>query len=187
MNVLALLVAGMRTVRPTPSSILILDDMNSEGEDKCNIKMIDVLMRHIRNHNRGIHLVVITQNQKVADALCDLNAWQKIGPMDGISTPTRQEIREQKKQVPAPPIVWNDQVVEWDEKHLKEFIDARFAGSKFKKDGRSWIVKGMTPMDAEEVALKHLEPDKADGDNTWAGKMESVISETRKTSGKLIA
>lgn len=180
-DVLPLLVAGMRTVPPSPSSILILDEMNWEGEDKCNIKMVDVLMRHIRNNNREIHLVVVTQDPKVADELCDLNKWQKIGPMDGMSLPTRQEIRQQKAKVPSPPIKWNNDVVEWDVQHLSQFIDVRFAGKRFKNgDDRSWLVKGMTPMDAEEVAIKNLESDETNGEETWAEALETIVAATRK-------
>jgi hypothetical protein len=46
-DVLVDLVAGMRTVNPTPASVLILDEMNARGVDNCNISLVDNLMRYI--------------------------------------------------------------------------------------------------------------------------------------------
>lgn len=119
-DVLVDLVDGMRTtntVPSTPASILILDEMNAAGVDNCNILLVDVLMRFIYERRQGIHLIVVTQNQGVADELCQLNPWQKIAPLDGLTNPTRWQVRNQEAPMPAE-FPWNPQAVEWSLENL---------------------------------------------------------------------
>eukprot|EP00978_Attheya_sp_CCMP212_P024640 scaffold77762_cov49-Attheya_sp.AAC.5 len=156
-DVLADLVAGMRTSSPTPASVLILDEMNAPGVDDCNISLVEDLMRYIYQNHQGIHLIVVTQNPDVADALCKLNAWQKIAPINGLTDPTRNDVHAQNKQLPSMegPVPWAPQVLEWKLQQLTKYIDTRFEGHDFEKDedgNISWLELGMTPMNAEQEA-----------------------------------
>lgn len=154
------LVDGMRTVPPTQASILILDEINDAGVDNCNITLVDALMRFIYEQRQGIHLIVVlTQNQGVADELCRLNEWQKIAPLDGLTNPTRQQVRGMEATMPSDDeaIPWNPKALEWSLENLTKFIDTRFKGHDFKKAGEddekkgiiTWLELGMTPTAAE--------------------------------------
>jgi len=100
-DVLVDLVDGMRTLPPKPASILILDEINEAGVDTCNITLVDALMRFIYDQKQGIHLIAVTQNQDVADELCRLNNWQKIAPLDGLTNPTREQVRKKEAKMPV--------------------------------------------------------------------------------------
>jgi hypothetical protein len=166
-DVLVDLVDGMRTVPPTQASILILDEMNDAGVENCNIILVDALMRFIYERRQGIHLIVVTQNQDVADELCRLNKWQKIAPLDGLTDPTTKQV--QKREAPMPTkgaeIPWNDKALEWSLENLTKFVDTRFKDHGFEKGGEddekkniiTWLELGMTPTDAEKVAENLLE------------------------------
>ena len=156
-DVLVDLVAGMRTVAPSPASVLILDEMNDLGVDRCNIMLVDVLMRFIHQNYQGIHVFVLTQNLTVADELCKLNQWQKIAPMNGLTEPSRKAVRRQENDVPSinEPIPWLLNLLEWSLTNLTKFIDTRFAGHDFEKDEDgiiTWLRTGMTPTNAEQEA-----------------------------------
>ena len=164
-DVLVDLVAGMRTVAPTPASVLILDEMNGLGVDQCNITLVDVLMRFVYQNYQGIHVIVLTQNQTVADELCKLNKWQKIAPMNGLTEPSRKAVRDQEEDMPSmtdadDPIPWLPEVLEWSLDNLTKFIDTRFKGHDFEKDEAgiiNWLRTGMTPTNAEQKAEELIE------------------------------
>jgi hypothetical protein len=136
----------------------------------CNITLVDALMRFIYEKRQGIHLIVVTQNQGVADELCRLNMWQKIAPLDGLTNPTRKQVR--KKEATMPPdddaIPWNPKALEWSLENLTKFIDSRFKDHGFEKGGEddenkdivTWLELGMTPTDAEQQAETLLEEKK---------------------------
>jgi hypothetical protein len=78
---------------PSPASVLILDEFNFCCPDHCNIRLVDILMRFIIHQQQtGIVLHVVTQNNDVARELCALNAWQKIGPLQGLTEPSRNAV-----------------------------------------------------------------------------------------------
>ena len=158
-DVLVDLINGMRTVPPKPASILILDEMNDVGVENCNILLVDALMRFIYEERLGIHLFVVTQNQDVADQLCQLNEWQKIAPLDGLTNPTRRQIQTTEAEIPHE-ISWDPKAVEWSLENLTKFIDARLKGHGFAKENDdiiTWLQPGMTPTAAEQVAELLLE------------------------------
>lgn len=169
-DVLIDLVDGMRTVPPKPASILILDEMNDVGVENCNITLVDALMRFIYEQRQGIHLIVVTQNPGVADELCRLNKWQKIAPLDGLTNPTRQQVRDMEATMPTDDeaIPWNPKALEWSLENLTKFIDSRFKGHGFKSGGEddekkgiiTWLELGMTPTAAEQKAEDLLEEEK---------------------------
>ena len=75
-------------------AVLILDEFNYEGPDGINMKVAEALFRQIYNNSFGFTLIFVTQNKKVADDLCSLNKWQKIGPLPGLTQPDRWEVDE---------------------------------------------------------------------------------------------
>ena len=79
------------------------------------IVLIHALMRYVCQNHQGIHLTVTRQNAEVADVVCKLNYWQKIAPMNGLTNPTRYEIRAQKEKTPSmkDPVPWVPEVLEW--------------------------------------------------------------------------
>jgi len=81
----------------------------------------------------------------------------------------------QTATVPSSPIKWNTDAVEWDVGHLSQYVKLRFAGKKFKNDDdSSWLVKGTTPIDADNMARSHLETDK---DKTWTTGVQESLHE----------
>ena len=75
-------------------AVLILDEFNYEGPDGLNMKVAEALFRQIYNNSFGFTLIFVTQNKKIADDLCSLNKWQKIGPLPGLTQPDRWEVDE---------------------------------------------------------------------------------------------
>ena len=174
-DVLSDLVRGMRTVKPKPASIVILDEMNSLGPDRCNIDMVDSLMRFIYQFRQGIFLLVVTQDIEVADELCKLNYWEKISPLNGLTSPSFLEVHTKVKELPenfketATP--WVEDALEWDKKMLTKFVDANFEGNGFEKDNDGnikWLKEGMTPTNAECVAVDLLDETKRKEDKEIA-------------------
>lgn len=169
-DVLVDLIHGMRTVPPKPASILILDEMNDAGVENCNMLLVDALMRFIYDQRQGIHLIVVTQNQDVADELCRLNKWQKIAPLDGLTNPTRLQVQTKEAEIPGKDeeISWDPKALEWSLENLTKFIDAQFEGHGFEKGGAdsekkdiiTWLEPGMTPTAAEQVAENLLEAER---------------------------
>lgn len=155
-DVLAAVVSGMRTIPPEPASILILDEFNSVGADNCNIMLADEMMRCIYQKHHGIHLILVTQDKEVANHLCVLNSWQKIGPMNGLTTPTRHAVRNKDEQMPTEDgLLWNENKLEWSLENLTKYIDSHFPKHQFPKNNEGvikWIRKGMTPTEAEGEA-----------------------------------
>lgn len=154
-NVLADLVAGMKTVDPSPASILVLDELNEVGADNCNIMMVDALMRFIYTAKQRINLYVVTQNEEVADKLCRLNEWQKIGPMDGLTSPSRKDVASNIETLPSADekIPWNAEALEWTAEQLTKLIKSRDElkeyGFEMSDDGKiEWLHDGMTPLAA---------------------------------------
>mmetsp|Transcript_20129 Transcript_20129/g.48125 ORF Transcript_20129/g.48125 Transcript_20129/m.48125 type:complete len:332 (-) Transcript_20129:456-1451(-) len=171
-EVLTDLVKGMQTIRPTPASILILDEMNEMGDGNCNITVVDALMRYIYTNKLGINLYIVTQDKEVADALCKLNSWQKIGPLNGLTKPTRNSVNELQETLSMDTdTVWEDGLLEWNVDRLTRLIqsDPSFkvkdkAGEEiqfqFQVDDRGAMVfvkDGMTPTQALRIATNVME------------------------------
>ena len=149
-TVLSVLVRGLRNVKPSPATVLIFDEFNNCGLDNCNIKLVDILMRYICQQNTGIILYVVTQSEEVASSLCGLNAWQKIGPMDGMTNPTREDVMKGVSRLPQN-IKWLPEKSAWTLERLTLLIESRYKGVNFEKteDGViSWLLTGMTPRAA---------------------------------------
>jgi hypothetical protein len=111
--------------------------MNDASVGNCNITLADALMRFIYEQRQGIHLIVVTHNQGVAGELCRLNNWQKIAPLDGLTNPTRRQVRNMEATMPTDDeaIPWNPKALEWSLENLTKCIDTRFKGHGFEKRG----------------------------------------------------
>ena len=155
-NVLSDLVRGLATVKPSPSSVLILDEFNHCGPDNCNIHLVEILMRYIYQQRAGIILYVVSQNKKVGDELCALNEWQKIGPLEGLTDPSRKQVV--RGQAPLPPqdhVPWLLNQSEWSLRRLTILVESRHTDVHYDKteDGVIvWLQSGMTPKAALDLA-----------------------------------
>jgi hypothetical protein len=103
-------------------AVLILDEFNYEGPDCINMKVAEALFRQIYNNAFGFTLIFVTQNKTVADNLCSMNKWQKIGPLPGLTRPGRWEVDE--KVGPPEHIPWLS--MDWPLERLTVMILQRF-------------------------------------------------------------
>ena len=107
-------------------------------------------MRYICQQNTGIVLYVVTQSEEVASALCGLNAWQKIGPLEGMTNPTREDVMNGVAPLPRN-ILWLPEISAWTLERLTILIESRYKGVHFEKTEEgviSWLSTGMTPRAA---------------------------------------
>ena len=155
-TVLSDLVRGLSTVKPSPSSVLILDEFNHSGPANCNIRLVDILMRYIYQQRAGIILYVVSQNKKVADELCALNAWQKIGPLKGLTDPSRDQVVSGQAALPPENLVpWQQCLSQWTLKGLTLVVESRHEGVKYEKTKEgvlTWLRSGMAPKAALDYA-----------------------------------
>lgn len=133
----------------SPASVLVLDEMNTPGERDCNIFFVAKLMRYVFDQ-WGIMVYVATQNREVADALCALNNYQKIGPLEGLTDPPRSKANRMGSANNGPITVkWVDSKMNWKKEEIGELLKKTFAD--FDEEGTAdWWVEGMTPSMALE-------------------------------------
>lgn len=162
-DVLADLVNGICTIKPSPAAVLILDEFNTCGPDNCNINLINILMRYIYQQQTGIVLYVVTQNKDVANKLCSLNEWQKIGPLQGLTNPSRRDVLLAVERLPISngEIEWiKNDPSEWTLELLTKLVESRYENVNFDKtdDGViTWLRRGMTPLAALTIANEVLD------------------------------
>jgi len=134
----------------SPTSVLVLDEMNTRGFRDCNIFFVANLMRYIYNR-WGIIVYVVTRNKEVADALCALNDYQKIGPLEGLTQPPRSVARCMgSANYGSAPIQWID--MNWKREEIRELLEKTFPD--FDDSSEGWFVEGMTPIHALQVQRK---------------------------------
>jgi hypothetical protein len=75
----ALLLALNAPMKMQPN-ILILDGFDSAGENNINITFVKKLYGEI-NITKNLFVVVVTQNESVANELCDLNGGMRVLPL----------------------------------------------------------------------------------------------------------
>lgn len=93
--------------------VLILDEFNSPGPNRTNILFAEVIARYF--HGKGVTLIFVTQNEEVARDICQCNAWQKVGPLPGLTIPDRIS-----DPLPPPSYEWKD--MKWSQRSLKQMI-----------------------------------------------------------------
>ena len=147
-------------LRPRPCStrahaVLILDEFNHVGPDRINMKVAEALFRQIYNNSFGFTLIFVTQNRQVADELCSMNQWQKIGPLPGLTEPDRWDIDETVG--PPAKVPWTR--IEWPLERLTAMILHRFPG-KFDTDVENnklpWLAGVQRPTKAIEKAIAKI-------------------------------
>jgi hypothetical protein len=134
----ALLLAMDQPLGETPS-LLILDDFNSLGSESRNvdfIKRLYQLMNPMIN-KKNMFVVVMTQNEDVANTLCGCNGGQRVRPLKGFYTGT---------DLTKP--VWT--LSRWSRTLLVEAIKYEYhkqLGDKDENDDFfSFVEEGMTPL-----------------------------------------
>jgi hypothetical protein len=147
-DLLVCLFEALKTERPNFSSVLVMDEMNSPGVTNCNIELVGGMMRYIYQQKLGISLYVVTQNIAVGQALCALNCWQKVGPLEGFTSPTRSEVLENWKDLPPPDKdVWDTDNISWTRHELSRCVLGEYPDLQTDEDGLiSWVRDGMTMM-----------------------------------------
>eukprot|EP00854_Cymbomonas_tetramitiformis_P014722 gene14722-17397_t len=163
-DVIACLLAAMKTDAPALPSILVLDELNDPGKDDLNILLVSVLMRAIAVDQLGISLYVVTQKKEVAEKLLALNCWSKIGPLEGLTTPKRSEI---KKAADIPEgASWISPV--WTAEELSRVVSNNFPTATTSEDGSfPWIEVGMVPRKVLELAENNLEEGEEPDFSNW--------------------
>jgi len=93
-------------------------------------------MRYICSEEAGICVYLVTQNEIVADRLCKLNAWQKIGPLNGLTTPSRQDVLQETEPIPHEDVAtpWNLTALEQNRRRLTIILTIRYPETIFEKD-----------------------------------------------------
>lgn len=118
---------------------------------------------------------VVTQDIGVADELCKLNQWEKISPLNGLTSPSFLEVHKKVKKLPenfqetATP--WIEDALEWEKKMLTKFVDSNFEANGFEKDNDgniTWLKEGMTPTNAKCVAVDLLDETRRNEDKEGA-------------------
>lgn len=111
-------------------SILILDGVNSLGEENINWKFIKALYDRM-DGKKNIFVVVICQDAKIATEICGMNNGIRVVPMPGFY--------EGEKTSPQ----WVN--TSWTRSQLVEMVNAEYP-SKFKEEQLAFVEDGMTPL-----------------------------------------
>lgn len=154
---IASLIAALRpgATSSRPHAVLILDEFNHEGPDRINMKIAEALFRQIYNNSFGFTLIFVSQNKKIADDLCSMNKWQKIGPLPGLTHPDRWEVAEDI----GPPEIVRWKSMDWTTERLTVMLLQRFPG-KFETEVVNgelpWLAGILRPTRAIERATTRL-------------------------------
>ena len=137
---------------------LILDEFNYKGPCDLNLEIAEAFFRQVYNNSCGFTLIFVTQNKEVAEKLCAMNRWQKIGPLPGITTPDRWSVKEEEGPPQDEDIVWKN--LDWTTERLSVMILRKFPGkfdSELGKNGElSWLAGIGRPTRAIEKATDRL-------------------------------
>ena len=125
-------------------SILLLDAFNDLGEDNLNKDFIKFLYTQMNrlNAKKNIFVVVMTQEEKVANELCQANGGQRIQPLPGYFTGDKQ----------SP--IWNN--TPWTRGLLMGAIRYENPGEFEEDEQCTFIEEGMTPLEASQRAIQEL-------------------------------
>jgi hypothetical protein len=125
-------------------NILILDGFNSGGENNININFVKKLYGEI-NIDKNLFVVVVTQDESVADELCRLNGGVRIAPLPNTFTG------------PATSPKWLG--MEWSRELLIELTKWHFPECEEEK--MKFIKDGMSPGEVKkEVQLSFRKVEK---------------------------
>ena len=122
-------------------SILILDGVNSLGEEQINKKFIKALYDSMKAE-KNIFIVVICQDRDVATEFCGLNKGKRVVPMPGFYTGDSQTSPEWKNTT-------------WSRDLLMQMLHVKHP-EKFTDEMLEFIDDGMTPVEVMLKARKEL-------------------------------
>jgi hypothetical protein len=138
----ALLLAMDRQPRNTcQPSILILDGMNSLGEEAVNERFIKQLYGLI-NGKKNVYVVILTSDPTVATKICSWNGGQRIRPMPNTYI---GEATDPK---------WSG--MNWSREQLIEAVKYEYYDQFPANYEFTFIKEGMTPLEATMAADDHL-------------------------------
>jgi hypothetical protein len=138
----ALLLAMDREPRDTcQPSILILDGMNSLGEEGVNERFVKKLYGLI-NGKKNIYVVIITGDEKVATTICSWNGGQRIRPVPNTYTGAATNPQ------------WSG--MKWSREQLIEAVKYEYVDSFPENCAFTFIKDGMTPLESIMAADDHL-------------------------------
>jgi hypothetical protein len=122
-------------------SILIIDSFNTLGTDNINETFIKALYSQM-NAERNIFVVVLTQNEEIAQALINLNGGQRVVPLPGCFSGERT----------SP--IWKE--TPWKREELIEVLHYKFPGKFNDQAGLGFVKEGMTPLEVIKKARTRL-------------------------------
>lgn len=116
-------------------SILILDSVNSVGEDRANIRFIKALYE-LMAAEKNIFVVVLTQEKEVAQELFKENGGARIIPLPGSMEGTTD----------SP--VWKEE--KWTMDELVQFVNYKEPGKYTDEEIKTFVSPDMTPLDVNK-------------------------------------
>ena len=116
-------------------SILILDSVNSVGEERANIKFVKALYERMCAE-KNIFVVVLTQEKEVAQALFKENGGARIVPLPGSMDGTTDS--------PA----WKEE--KWTLDELIQFVHYKQPEKYKDEEIRAFVSTDMTPLDVNK-------------------------------------
>ena len=121
--------------------VLILDEFNSAVVHRQNILFAESFARFV--YGKKMSVLFVTQNEELAREICKCNAWQKIGPFPGLTTPDRMS-----EPLPPQDYEWKD--LKWSNLNLTQMIQRR---QKYKG---KFSVEGELDADGNFIWLKGI-------------------------------
>ena len=116
-------------------SILILDSVNSVGEERANIKFVKALYERMCGE-KNMFVVVLTQEKEVAQELFKANGGARIIPVPGSMDGTTD----------SP--VWKEE--KWTMDELIQFVHYKKPGKYKDEEIRAFVSTEMTPLDVNK-------------------------------------
>jgi hypothetical protein len=116
-------------------SILILDSVNSVGENRVNIRFIKALY-DLMAAEMNIFVVVLTQEKKVAQELFQENGGARIIPLPGSMEGTTD----------SP--VWKEE--KWTMEELIQLVHYKHPGKYTDEEIRTFVSPAMTPLEVNK-------------------------------------
>ena len=137
---------------------LILDEFNLEGEDGINLIFAENLFRQVAEKGLNFNILFVTQKEEMAKNLLRMNAWQKISPLSGFTSPDSATIYRAELAPKEEDVTWNK--IRWTRRQLSEIVFLRHKGLENepnlteKKNGKivlKAVTGDMTPTGALKV------------------------------------
>lgn len=103
---------------------LILDEFNHEGEDGINMVFAENLFRQVAERKLNFSVLFITQKLSIADALLEMNCWQKIAPLPFFTSPDARDVTSAEKVPKREEFKWLP--IRWTKRQLSMVVFQRY-------------------------------------------------------------